>query len=144
MATASICLWPPDNDAAREQREELLQSRLPVRHASKDEREVFADAEVPEDVVGLRHVGQSKPCHLVRADAGDVLSVEQHAPAGYRHEPGDSLDQRGFPRPVGPDDHGEARVFDGKVHPPQDRQIADIACFQRLDLQGGRHAAVPR
>ena len=47
-------------------------------------------------------------------------------------------------RIVGADDHGEARALAAKVDLPEDRQIADIACFQRLDLQDGCHAAVPR
>ncbi len=67
----------------------------------------------------LEGVADAAPGALGDVQVGNVLAVEQYAPALGLFQTGDDLGQRGLAAAVGPGDYGELSFGDAQAHIPQ-------------------------
>ncbi len=86
--------------------------------------DVVADGSGEQPRVLQDHAGAG--AHVVTTEFGDVLPVEQDAPAVEFVEPHDQVDQRGLARTVGPHDGDRLTGFDAE------RQVGDQGAIGRI------------
>ena len=154
-ATASICRCPPDSAPARaagtrgEVREGAVERGDPPssprpRQDLRGELEILVNAQRREDVLGLRHEGETVPHLLVRGRGGCLGAGEADLPGMHRHEAGDRLDEGRLAGAVRPEQRHELAGGDGEVDAAHDRQVALVAGDERDRLERRGHAGSPR
>ena len=98
--------------------------------------DVVADGTGEQPRVLQHHAGAG--AHVVAAEVGDVLTVEQDATAVELVEPHDEVDQRGLPRAGGTDDRDRLAGLDAE------RQVGDerpLRCVGEADVLELDHPA---
>ena len=133
--------------ARRDHREELGHpaellgapgARGPVVAAEPD---VLAHAEVGEEPPALQHVADPALDDPVRGQAGDRAPLERDRAAPRGEEAGERVHQRGFPRPVGPEQRDHLALGHLEVRAPQDLVVAEEDVEVARLEHHGRHAS---
>ena len=125
----------------REKLEQLLRDLALVgRQTGVAGLEVLAHRQQREDLAPLRHVGDAAPRPLVGAHAGDVLALEEDAPAAHRLVADDGAQQRALAHAVAAEHAGDLAALGADGHLAQRLRRAVV----QIDALNRQHVASPR
>ena len=105
--------------------------------------EVFPHTEEGVDLATLGHQHQTPSAHLIGVQAVDGLVVQQDLAFEGVDHPGQSVEQGGFARAIGPQYRDHLSFFDLQVHPLHGGNRA-VPGFQVAHFQQGTHAQAPK
>ena len=98
------------------------------------EPEVLGHGQAEEEPATFRHVGDPEAGAAARRTAGEVVAVEQDAPAHRVDDPGDRPQGRRLARAVGAEEGDDLARTDGQVEVAYHRRLV-VAAREAVDLE---------